>query len=522
MQAAFFWSGSSDTGFAVGDHDPWLVLLSFVVSVIAAGQALRLASFARESLTPQLRLLSIASGSLSLGTGIWAMHFIAMMAYSLHSDVHYDLVLTVISILPGIAASAVALTVLAKPELRMPQLIAGGVFVGVGIAAMHYSGMAAMQMPSTPQYSPLWFALSLVVGVGLAMLALWVRFGLAQSGISHSLPAIAGSAIIMGLAIAGMHYTAMLALRITESHHGLSEAFALSEGYDSNQQMLALTIALVTLGVGSLIAQANALLHYRSRWLQEDMNAAHLTALVEMAADGIICIDTRGNVLNYNPAAERIFGWSAQEVIGQNVKMLMPVALSDQHDHYLSSHEKTQRSGSSPLKDKVSEVLAQHKDGTLIPLRLALSQADARGRRMYVGILTDLSQQKKTASDLRIAATVFEHSYEGVVVLDANRRVVDINPAYERMSGLPRKSARNKEFSALYLDMADEAGATANFSRVWTEILSTGHWQGDWKLLHNGAHHHLSITAVRDEQNRVHHYIGVCYDAVKQPQSVTL
>ncbi|CAM4261510.1 MHYT domain-containing protein [Comamonas aquatilis] len=516
MLAHFFWSGPSDASPTMGEHDPWLVLLSFLVSVIASSQALRLAALAQKAVTPQLRMLAIGSGSLSLGAGIWAMHFIAMLGYTPHADVKYDLPLTILSLFPGIAASAVVLALLARPRLQRLQLILGGILVGLGIAAMHYSGMAAMQTHSPHQYSAPWFALSLLVGAALAMLALWVRFGLARADLSHSLARKMGASIIMGGAIAGMHYTAMLALRVSGGYE--SALYEQTHGDDS--QILALTIALVALGVGSLIVQANALLHYRSRWMIEDMNAAHLRALVQMAADGIICIDTCGIVLDYNPAAQRIFGWSAQEVIGRSVKMLMPAALADQHDHYVLQHEKIQQEGGPPLKDKVSEVLAQHKDGSLIPLRLALSQADARGQRMYVGILTDLSEQKKTARDLRIAVTVFEHSFEGVVVLDANRRVVDINPAYERMSGLARKTARNKEFSALYIDIADDASATASVSSIWTEVLRTGHWQGDWKLLHTGNPHHLSITAVRDEHDRVHHYIGVCYEGIRQQQSV--
>lgn len=75
-------------------------------------------------------------------------------------------------------------------------------------------------------------------------------------------------------------------------------------------------------------------------------------------------------------------------------------------------------------------MLGQHKDGTLVPMRLALSQAEARGQRMYVGLLTNLSDRKRTERQLHIAATVFDHSHEGMVVLDANRKIVDINPAF--------------------------------------------------------------------------------------------
>ncbi|GGH61822.1 hypothetical protein GCM10010975_25910 [Comamonas phosphati] len=413
------------------------------------------------------------------------------------------------------AASAVALMLLAKSRLHNIELVLGGIIIGTGIAAMHYCGISAMRMHVAVHYGPGRLALSVVIGMALVMLALWIRFGLSKGGKPLSSNGKILATLIMGCAIAGIHYTAMLALRVHEMP-GM-EPHSAETG---NPLTLALIIALVTLAVGGLIVQTNAHLHYRSRWQIEDVNAAHLRALVHMAADGIICIDPLGKVLEYNPAAEHILGWMPAEVIGRNVKMLMPGALAGQPHEYLKKHALDHSQGATPLHNKAWEVLGQHKNGTLVPLRLALSQADARGRRMYVGILTDLSSQKKTESQLRSATTVFEHSFEGVVLLDANRRVVDINPAYERMRGLPRKTARNKEFSDFYRDTADEIDTCAKFSEVWSEIGRSGHWKGYWQLLHNGLSHHLSITAVRDGQQRLHHYIVICYEELQQERLV--
>lgn len=511
MQSNFFWSHSPGASLLQGEYDLGLVLLSLVVSSIAAGQALKLAAFARLAVSSQLRTWAIVSGSLALGTGIWAMHFIGMLAYKPHAVGQYDIPLTVLSILPGIAASAVAITLLAKAELNTKQLVLGGVIVGAGIATMHYSGMAAMRMEHMPQYSPVWFAISLLVGVALAMLALWVRFGLARFTDHLSIGLRTLAAIIMGCAVAGMHYTAMLALRIPASpmSHGGAPV------HSDNQLIMGLIIALVTLSIGGLIGQANGLIHYRTRWQKADMNEARLRALVQMAADGIICIDTQARIQEYNPAAEAIFGWTAEEVLGQNVKILMPAALANHHDHYIQRHEHGQMNSQPPLRNKISEVLGQHKDGTLIPLRLALSQAETRGQRMYVGLLTDLSERKKTERQLHIAATVFDHCFEGVVVLDANRRVVDINPAFARMTELSRHSARNKDFVALFHE--DESDANAN--NMWTEVGRSGHWQGRWKMRHNDRLQEVSITAVRDEQRRLHHYIAICYQPTRQEQA---
>ncbi|EED67344.1 MHYT domain-containing protein [Comamonas testosteroni] len=509
MLAQFFWGSSADAHLIKGEYDPLLVILSLAVCWIASGQALRHASFARSATSRQLRYWSIVSGSLALGIGIWAMHFIGMLAYSLHAAVQYDLTVTVLSIIPGIAASAVALALLTHNELNLRQLILGGLAVGIGIAAMHYCGMAAMRTPATHQYSAAWVFISLVVGVALATLALWVRFGLARFKLKQDHWRKTLAAVTMGAAISGMHYTAMLALRVTSDHE-------IHDATTSNDRLiLALTIALITLLFGGLIAQANALIHYRSRWQKVDMNEARLQALVNMAADGIICIDNQGRVTDYNPAAEVLFGWSPGEVLGKNVKMLMPAALVTQHDAYLEQHEAGQRNNAPPLQNKISEVLGQHKDGTLVPMRLALSQAEARGQRMYVGLLTNLSDRKRTERQLHIAATVFDHSHEGMVVLDANRKIVDINPAFSRISGLKRQAAKNKEFASLFIRGDDDSDVL--WSQIWTEIGRKGHWQGPCVMQHDMNRHQISLTAVRDEQQRLHHYIAVCYQSIDIP-----
>ena len=139
------------------------------------------------------------------------MHFLGMLAFELCAAVRYDLGITLLSMLPSLAASWVALSLLARRDLSLTQLCVGGVLVGAGIGAMHYSGMAAMQMAPLLRYDPWMFALSIIVAVALAILALWVRFGL--EGRLPTTWALLLSALVMGLAISGMHYTGMAAAR---------------------------------------------------------------------------------------------------------------------------------------------------------------------------------------------------------------------------------------------------------------------------------------------------------------------
>jgi NO-binding membrane sensor protein with MHYT domain len=147
-----------------------------------------------------------------MGVGVWAMHFVGMLAFKLPVKVAYDLPITAVSIVPAILVSAVVLLITSRAKIENHQLVLGGILMGIGIGAMHYIGMAAMRTAARMLYDPVLFALSILVGMGLATLALHATF-LARSE-RWSLPqgwAKPGAALVMGSAVAGMHYTGMAA-----------------------------------------------------------------------------------------------------------------------------------------------------------------------------------------------------------------------------------------------------------------------------------------------------------------------
>ncbi len=188
------------------------MLLSVLIAVFASAMAIQITVQAISVQKKSLRLLMLGSGSIALGGGVWSMHFIGMLAFSLCTDVSYQPGLTFLSMLPSIAASWVALDLISKKRLRLPQLMSGGLLVGAGIGTMHYSGMAAMQMSVALRYDLATFLFSILVAVVLAMLAIWIRFGLKRLQLpAHWLTLL--SSLVMGSAISGMHYTGMAAAR---------------------------------------------------------------------------------------------------------------------------------------------------------------------------------------------------------------------------------------------------------------------------------------------------------------------
>jgi NO-binding membrane sensor protein with MHYT domain len=192
-----------------GYYETPLVLISILVAIVASYSALSLAGRVTEA-TGGTRSAWTLGGAIAMGSGIWAMHFVGMLAFRLPIPVAYDIPITLFSLVLPIAASGLALWQVSRANLGPVRLGVSAVIMGVGINAMHYTGMAAMRMQPGIVYDPLLFALSVLIAVGASALALWIAFRLRRSTPDVWVPRI-GAAVVMGCAIVGMHYTGMAA-----------------------------------------------------------------------------------------------------------------------------------------------------------------------------------------------------------------------------------------------------------------------------------------------------------------------
>ena len=146
-----------------------------------------------------------------MGMGIWSMHFIGMLAFRLPVPMSYDVSITLLSLLIAVVVSAFALYTVSRERLGLGRLLRGGLIMGAGIASMHYTGMAAMRMGATVRYHPELLALSIGIAVVASWAALWMAFRLRGNSLPSDVRRKAGSALLMGAAICGMHYTGMAA-----------------------------------------------------------------------------------------------------------------------------------------------------------------------------------------------------------------------------------------------------------------------------------------------------------------------
>jgi diguanylate cyclase (GGDEF)-like protein len=269
-------------------YNGWLVGLSIAVAMLVSYTALRLASRVATSERPATRMW-LAAGALAMGVGIWSMHFIGMLAFSLPIPLAYDVPTTLSSLLIAVITSGFALVLTSGKQLTFPRLTGGAIAMGAGISAMHYTGMAAIAIVPGIRYDPTLVALSIAIAISASFVALWLFFTLRHGHSYLQRLARLAAAIVMGLAISGMHYTAMAAARFTQG------AFCRG-GVTFDNGWLATTIGLFALGllVTTLVtAVYDAHLQSRSRTHARHLEAANAELQYQATHDALTGLPNR-------------------------------------------------------------------------------------------------------------------------------------------------------------------------------------------------------------------------------------
>lgn len=241
----------------VGSYIPSLVMISVLVAVLASYTALDLAGRIASAKGCAVYLW-MGGGAVAMGIGIWSMHFIGMLAFVLPLGLGYDIALTLCSLLIAVVSSGFALWLVNQPQLPALQLSLGALFMGLGISAMHYTGMAAMRMQPGIDYDPALFILSLAIAISASAVALWIAFRLRENAPKVRL-ARAAAAVVMGCAIVGMHYTGMAAASFAEGSYCGALASGLGpDGLDKLVLVTSLAVLSIALSASILDARLEA------------------------------------------------------------------------------------------------------------------------------------------------------------------------------------------------------------------------------------------------------------------------
>lgn len=217
----------SATAALTGSYDLPQVALSVLIAISASYAALDLAGRVTAA-SGRARLTWLIGGSTAMGIGIWAMHYIGMLAFRLPVPVEYHLPTVLASVLVAILASAVALYVSSRRKMGLVTALTASTIMSAGISGMHYTGMAAMRMPAIARFSSLLVAISILFAFIFSLVALLMAFDLREET-RWTVPRRVGSAVVMGFAVSAMHYTGMAAASFTPaSPPDLSHAVSIS------------------------------------------------------------------------------------------------------------------------------------------------------------------------------------------------------------------------------------------------------------------------------------------------------
>lgn len=294
-----------------GTYNLGLVTLSFAIALIASYTALDLAGRVKSG-WERGRRRWLLGGAVAMGSGIWAMHFIAMLAFHLPESVNYNVWITLLSLLCGIIASSIALWLVSRSLMSTPLLIGGGVCMGIAIASMHYTGMAAMQLPAKIEYDWILVSLSVAIALNASFAALWL-FRLHNQSSQGVFWQKLGSAFVMGVAISGMHYTGMQA-----THFIPNKDLPVHQSPAINQSWLGVGIGIASLFILSL-ALLTSLFDkrltaqlVREQALQESEKSFRM--LIGEMQVGVLLLNANAEILVWNQAAINLLNLNVEDV----------------------------------------------------------------------------------------------------------------------------------------------------------------------------------------------------------------
>ncbi len=508
-----------------GTYNFWLVACSYLVAVAASYTALELAGRIVAS-SGRAAWVWLTSGSVAMGLGIWSMHFIGMLAFHLPIPLSYDVSFTLLSILPAILASALALGLIRGGQLSGGRLMLGAVVMGGGIAAMHYTGMAAIPVVPAIRYDPLIFASSILVAILVAFAALWLAFSLSHS---RSRPRKFGAALVMGAAVCAMHYTGMAAANFAPDSVCIVSPTAISDLWLAEMVALnTLVILLATMAIAFFDARladqnarsAQALATANDELLERTQRAENaevelreseerFRSLTELSSDWYWEQDENLRFTRISGGILKKLGWDPESFIGKS-RWSFPIIVDGEtlsaHKALLAAHE--------PFHDFV--YARSEKTGGLAYVSISgIPLFDDDGAfRGYRGTGRDVTAQKVAEEALRSEERrlrlMVERLPAGAVFVRGES--LYLNPRVEPITGykpveLPTLDAW---FRALYPDKPEEIRSLYDADRAAgfpvPRVVPIRRKDGAQRLLEFAAYGDDSgeVWLVNDVTERVH------------------
>jgi len=415
-------------------YNPYLVTLSVVIAIISSFTAFGTTERIHASSSHRHKKLWILFGATSMGTGIWAMHFIGSLALQLPISVSYNLSITVISILPAILASSVVLWLMSQNHSTFTHthLLICGLFMGSGIGLMHYTGMAAIELNAHMLYLDSIFIVSIIVAVLLATIALKIQHQATQQGKYQFINRKQSlSSLVMGMAVSGMHYTAMYAVIFIPVKNNAEHLLT-----GVNSTVLSTIISVIVLLILTVALLVPHMQRFRQmvQTLQKNEQDLKIAAIAFQSDEAILVTDANTIIIRVNKAFTRILGYTEEEAIGKTPKILQ----SGKQDpsFYRRFWEQINSKGSWS-----GEIWNRHKNGVIFPEWQTVSavkneQGDVTH---YISFFSDIT-------DFKLA----EQKIEKLAFYDALTNLPNRRLLHDRLAHELSNAARYKRTGILF------------------------------------------------------------------------
>lgn len=351
----------------VFEHDYQLVLLAVLICLFSAFTAVSLQERARGA-TAQSRSKWIILTAITIGTGIWATHFVAMLAYDTGMAVRYDLLQTALSLLIAILVSGLGFHFATYNRTKRARGMAG-LIVGGGIAGMHFVGMSALRVPGSISYQPNFIVLSLVFGLGFSVMAM-VGMNKTRDIVRHGV-----ATLLLTAAICGLHFTAMAGLVLS-----YDPTIALVDSVVS-QSTLVVTVSVISLALlGFSLATAFV---DQDALKQKKLEAVRVKSLADAALEGIVVMDMGGHIVSANQSFLDLCGKKMVELRGHPLRRFFQQFLGESDLSALAENN-----------GHLEEAMLLQPLGDEIPTEIFFRQADVNGEPQLVAIVRDLREKR--------------------------------------------------------------------------------------------------------------------------------
>ena len=238
-----------------------------------------------------------------------------------------------------------------------------------------------------------------------------------------------------------------------------------------------------------------------------------LTTLFDSVRDPIVVTKLNGEISSFNRAAEQLFVYSSDEVQGKNINILMPQPMRQAHDGHMENYHAGEQQHT--VIGKGRELIACNKFGQEFPVEVTITELRRKNDIELIGVIRDISARKLAEEGLRLSRQVFESASEGIMITDADSTIIDVNPAYELITGYSREEMLGEKPSKISSRHHD----TIFFQKMWADINDKGSWCGEiWDRRRNGEPFPkwLSINAIKNDRGEVSHYVGIFSDISAQ------